>query len=408
MNRRKKKALPGLKERLLGDARDRHDGELQDVAQRKRTGSYGSTGSGGNGGASRSLPAVSGGGGGTRSRDPSVSSALAQAGKTLDTSRHNIVYALVARGEVLLAEFLTPQSGLHAMVKIICESLLRKILPRDTKQSLNITGITDYSFHFEVDTGITYLCMADDRTLQGGRPKLTVMFDFLAKAKGRFLDVVGIEQAINSDGIPKAASLAANPEKCNVCAAAAALGGGVRDGLRDGVGAVLGGEAGRRVSVLADGVGAGVGAVVGGVGAGLGAVVGGVTGGLVALPGVGGGEEPGGESDPLSFREHLRELVREANTSKTQIDQVKDQAKDATEYLKGNVEKALERGEKIEVLVVKADKLQTDAFKFEHLAKKVKKKYWWQNLKMKIMMGCCCVIIIVVVVLALVMWIPKK
>ena len=106
--------------------------------------------------------------------------------------------------------------------------------------------------------------------------------------------------------------------------------------------------------------------------------------------------------------EHLRELVREANTSKTQIDQVKDQAKDATEYLKGNVEKALERGEKIEVLVVKADKLQTDAFKFEHLAKKVKKKYWWQNLKMKIMMGCCCVIIIVVVVLALVMWIPKK
>ena len=404
--RNKKGGEAGLREKLLGDARDRS--EMKDVAQRKRTESYGSTGSGSN----NASP------GGGRSRDPSVASALEQAGKTLDSNRHNIVYALVARGEALLAEYLTPSSGLHAMVKIVNESLLRKIPPRDMKQSLNITGITDYSFHFEVDTGVTYLCMADDRTLQGGRPKLTVMFEFLHEAKVRFLDVVGIEKAITADGIPKAASLAANPQKC-IVSATAEFGA---KALGDGVGAVLGGGAGAIAGGVGAGVGtvlgvagAGVGAVVGGVGAGLGAVAGGVgrristvTGAPVLAGGFSSGADKweGGDADPLCFRTHLRELVLEANTSKTKIDQVKDQAKDATEYLKGNVEKALERGEKIEVLVVKADKLQMDAFKFEHLAKKVKKKYWWQNFKMKVCLASCCLIIIGLIILAVLEWIP--
>jgi len=53
-----------------------------------------------------------------------------------------------------------------------------------------------------------------------------------------------------------------------------------------------------------------------------------------------------------------------------------------------NIEKVIDRGEKIELLVDKAENLQDQAFKFKKQAKAVKQKYWWQNMKMMAILGC--------------------
>lgn len=41
----------------------------------------------------------------------------------------------------------------------------------------------------------------------------------------------------------------------------------------------------------------------------------------------------------------------------------------------------MERGEKIELLVMRTNKLQQDAMKYEKSAKKLKNAYWWMNVK---------------------------
>ena len=47
-----------------------------------------------------------------------------------------------------------------------------------------------------------------------------------------------------------------------------------------------------------------------------------------------------------------------------------------------NIEKVLERGDKIELLVDKTDHLQADAFRFRRQTREVKRNAWWTNAKM--------------------------
>lgn len=63
-----------------------------------------------------------------------------------------------------------------------------------------------------------------------------------------------------------------------------------------------------------------------------------------------------------------------------------------------NVEKVLERDQKLSELDNRADALQQGASQFEQQANRLKRKYWWQNLKMIIIMGIIGVIILVIII----------
>merc|ERR1712159_624205 len=52
-----------------------------------------------------------------------------------------------------------------------------------------------------------------------------------------------------------------------------------------------------------------------------------------------------------------------------------------------NIDKVLERGEKIELLVDKTDRLQGEASRFRGQAKKLKNAMWWKNAKMMALTG---------------------
>lgn len=47
-----------------------------------------------------------------------------------------------------------------------------------------------------------------------------------------------------------------------------------------------------------------------------------------------------------------------------------------------NIEKVLDRGDKIELLVDKTDTLRADAFRFKRTTREVKGRMWWRNAKM--------------------------
>lgn len=62
--------------------------------------------------------------------------------------------------------------------------------------------------------------------------------------------------------------------------------------------------------------------------------------------------------------------------------------------MKTNVEKVLERDQKLSELDDRADALQQGASQFEQQAGKLKRKFWLQNLKMMIIIGVIGLVIV--------------
>ncbi|XP_059148188.1 vesicle-associated membrane protein 3-like isoform X1 [Physella acuta] len=87
-----------------------------------------------------------------------------------------------------------------------------------------------------------------------------------------------------------------------------------------------------------------------------------------------------------------REQSKRLQQTQAQVDEVVD-------IMRVNVEKVLDRDQKISQLDDRAEALQAGASQFEASAGKLKRKYWWKNCKMwLILIGVVVVIIIIIVV----------
>lgn len=63
-----------------------------------------------------------------------------------------------------------------------------------------------------------------------------------------------------------------------------------------------------------------------------------------------------------------------------------------------NVEKVLERDQKLTELGERADALEQGASQFEQQATKLKRKQWWANMKMMIIMGVIGVVLLIIII----------
>lgn len=81
------------------------------------------------------------------------------------------------------------------------------------------------------------------------------------------------------------------------------------------------------------------------------------------------------------------------------LQQTQDQVNEVVGIMRVNVQKVLERDQKLSELDDRADALQHGASQFEQQAGKLKRKYWWKNLKMMII-----IIVIGVIFLGLIIW----
>ncbi|XP_039884483.1 vesicle-associated membrane protein 3-like [Simochromis diagramma] len=69
------------------------------------------------------------------------------------------------------------------------------------------------------------------------------------------------------------------------------------------------------------------------------------------------------------------------------------------DIMRVNVDKVLERDQKLSELDDRADALQAGASQFETSAAKLKRKYWWKNCKMWAILIAVIVIIIVIIII---------
>jgi len=106
---------------------------------------------------------------------------------------------------------------------------------------------------------------------------------------------------------------------------------------------------------------------------------------------------PMGMNDSFSrvIKERLEFFSNERNVDK--ISKVRGEIEDAKNIMVNNIEKVLERGEKIEVLVDKTEDLNQQSASFKSKGQKLKMKMWWKNAKL-----CCILICIVAVILAVI------
>uniref|UniRef100_UPI00398E94FD uncharacterized protein n=1 Tax=Pristiophorus japonicus TaxID=55135 RepID=UPI00398E94FD len=86
-------------------------------------------------------------------------------------------------------------------------------------------------------------------------------------------------------------------------------------------------------------------------------------------------------------------------TSNRRLQQTQAQVEEVVDIMRVNVDKVLERDQKLSELDDRADALQAGASQFESSAAKLKRKYWWKNCKMMIMLGGICAIVVIVIVI---------
>eukprot|EP00161_Ancyromonas_sigmoides_P025470 TRINITY_DN8531_c0_g3_i1.p2 TRINITY_DN8531_c0_g3~~TRINITY_DN8531_c0_g3_i1.p2 ORF type:complete len:258 (-),score=67.48 TRINITY_DN8531_c0_g3_i1:165-938(-) len=100
------------------------------------------------------------------------------------------------------------------------------------------------------------------------------------------------------------------------------------------------------------------------------------------------------------FSRTLERRMEYYNTSPDadRITAVRGQIDEVKSVMVQNIEKVLERGEKIELLVDKTENLNAQAFQFKKKATNLKRAMWWKNMKLSLLIGLivCLVIFIIV------------
>lgn len=81
------------------------------------------------------------------------------------------------------------------------------------------------------------------------------------------------------------------------------------------------------------------------------------------------------------------------------LDQVQGQVNEVKVILKDNINKVLERGERLDDLIDKTDDLRTTADSFQRTSTRIARKYWWKNTKMMIIIGVIVLIVVILIIL---------
>ncbi|XP_060130210.1 vesicle-associated membrane protein 2-like [Zootoca vivipara] len=112
--------------------------------------------------------------------------------------------------------------------------------------------------------------------------------------------------------------------------------------------------------------------------------------GSAAAPsqGAGGAPSPGAAGPPLQTNV----------TSNRRLQQTQAQVNEVVDIMRVNVDKVLERDQKLSELDNRADALQAGASQFETSAAKLKRKNWWKNCKMMIILGIVCAVILIIII----------
>ncbi|MGH0143227.1 UNVERIFIED_CONTAM: hypothetical protein FKN15_052628 [Acipenser sinensis] len=95
------------------------------------------------------------------------------------------------------------------------------------------------------------------------------------------------------------------------------------------------------------------------------------------------GKTPTGPAKPLGGV-----LTKPASGNNRRLHQTQAQVNEVVDIMRVNVDKVLERDQKLSELDDRADALQAGASQFETSAARLKRKYWWKNCKVQATGSC--------------------
>lgn len=96
-------------------------------------------------------------------------------------------------------------------------------------------------------------------------------------------------------------------------------------------------------------------------------------------------------------------MASNSDTKYDKLDQTNRQVKEVTGLLKDNVERVLERGEKIDRLQERSEDLESNAINFQSKSRRLRRKMWCRNCKMNCIIGLVIFGVIAAVVLIVVL-----
>ena len=105
-----------------------------------------------------------------------------------------------------------------------------------------------------------------------------------------------------------------------------------------------------------------------------------------------------------SFNGELKKLMVDYGTTSggqnDAIGNAKREIDDVRGIMTKNIESLLERGERIDLLVDKTDRLGGSAREFRVRSRGLKRQMWWKNIKLMALLGLVVFLIIMVIVIA--------
>ncbi|XP_059139592.1 vesicle-associated membrane protein 7-like [Physella acuta] len=78
---------------------------------------------------------------------------------------------------------------------------------------------------------------------------------------------------------------------------------------------------------------------------------------------------------------------------------VQAQVEEVKGVMSQNIERVLQRGDKLEDLMDKTEELEAGAASFQKTAKKIQKRYWWRNKKMTIILVIVALVVVLIITL---------
>jgi len=105
-----------------------------------------------------------------------------------------------------------------------------------------------------------------------------------------------------------------------------------------------------------------------------------------------------------TFGRVLREQMEwfNNNPSDDRVRKIREEIDAVKDVMVQNIDKVLERGERIEILVKQTDKLQTQSVGFVKRSKDLKCSLWCKNVKLMICIGVLCLVLIVILIVIIV------
>lgn len=96
------------------------------------------------------------------------------------------------------------------------------------------------------------------------------------------------------------------------------------------------------------------------------------------------------------LKEHMEYCMNHPDEM-SKLSKLKAQITEVKGIMMDNIEKVLDRGEKIELLVDKTENLQFQADSFQRQGRQLRRKMWFQNLQLKLMVGGAILVFIIIV-----------